>query len=124
MNSSDDLGLECSVCFDTKTIESITFLPCIHFLCSCCYDKLNKNECPFCRNKLREEEEQDSYSETENEYNDIAFEMLVLEESRDRKKKRKCKKREQRIIKLMKDNKEIIVSLNRNTYTILDSLQS
>ena len=124
MEDSEQLGLECLVCFDNKTIESITFLPCIHFLCSTCYDKLKKNECPFCRNQLREEQEQDSYSETENEYQDVQFEMLVIEENRTRRRDKKFKKKEKRIMKLIKDNKEIIVSINRNTYTVLDSLEN
>ena len=111
--------IECLVCFDKKPIDSITFLPCIHFLCSVCYDKLKKNECPFCRNQLREEQEEESYSENENEYHDAQFEMLVTE----RRKNKKSKKRKQRLMKIIKDNKEVIVSINRNTYRVLDSLE-
>jgi hypothetical protein len=124
MEDAEQLGLECSVCFDIKTIDSITFLPCIHFLCSACYNKLKKNECPFCRNQLREEQKEDSYSETENEYHDVHFEMLVIEENKSRRRDKKSKKKEQRIMKLLKDNKEVVVSINRNTYIILDSFEN
>lgn len=120
MEDSDQLGLECLVCFDNKTIDYITFLPCIHFLCSSCYDKLKKNECPFCRNQMREENREDSYSETENEYNDLQFEMLVLDETRSRRKDKKSKKKEQRIMKLLRDNRELTVAINNNTYRVLE----
>ena len=35
-----------------------------------------KNECPFCRNIISPEKEEESFDEAENEYNDIEFEML------------------------------------------------
>lgn len=124
MEDPGQLGLECLVCFDNKTIDSITFLPCIHFLCSDCYDKLKKNECPFCRNQMREENREDSYSETENEYNDLQFEMLVIDETRSRRKDKKMKKKEQRIMKLIKDNREVTVSISNNTYTVLETLEN
>ena len=125
MKKEEELGLECSVCFEIKPVDSVTFLPCIHFLCSCCYEKLKKNECPFCRNKLREEHEEDSYDETENEYNDVQFEILVLEESRTRRRNRKNRRQEKKIMKLMRDTKEILVSIDSvNTYTILGTLDS
>ena len=117
------MDLECSICMENKNLENIVFLPCIHFLCSACYNKLKKNECPFCRNQLREEQE-DSYSETENEYHDLQFEMLDIEENRSRRRDKKSRKKEQRIMKLIKDNKEVVVSINRNTYRILDSLEN
>lgn len=116
------MELECSICMDSKELEKINFLPCIHFLCLECYEKLKKNECPFCRNKIKEEDS-DSYDERENEYNDVEFEMLVSEEStRPKRKNRKDKKQEKRIMKLLKNNQEIVVSINsRNTYSILTS---
>lgn len=115
------MDLDCGVCLESKTIDHITFLPCIHFLCSSCYEKLHKNECPFCRNKLRDEQDTDSYDERENEYNDVEFEMLVMEESEKRRKKNK--KIHKKVMKIMKNNQELIVSIGRrNTYQILDSL--
>ena len=86
------LLFECGICMDSKTIECINFLPCIHFICTNCNDRLTKNECPFCRNIISEEIE-DLYDEVENEYNDVQFEMLVMEEDRaTRRKNKKFKK--------------------------------
>jgi hypothetical protein len=118
------LLLDCSICMENKTIDKISFLPCIHFLCSACHEKLKKNECPFCRNRIRDESEYDSYDERENEYNDVNFEMLVLEEDRrsKRKKNRSNKRNEKRIMKLMKNNNEIIISIRRNEYEILSTV--
>jgi len=124
MNDSSNMDLECSICFDTKSVDKITFLPCIHFLCSQCYEQLKKNECPFCKNKLREEEEEDSYDETENEYHDTEFEMLIAGSSENRRR-RKNKKMEKRIMKIMKNNNEVIISIGRrNTYEILSSMDN
>lgn len=90
------LLFECGICMDNETIDCINFLPCIHFICANCYDKLIKNECPFCRNIISEENE-DSYDETENEYNDVQFEMLVTDEDRrTRRKTKKIKKQEKK----------------------------
>ena len=123
MNDISNMDLECSICFDTKSVCKITFLPCIHFLCSQCYEQLKKNECPFCKNKLREEEE-DSYDETENEYHDTDFEMLIAGSSENRRR-RKNKKMEKRIMKITKNNNEVIISIGRrNTYEILSSLEN
>jgi hypothetical protein len=119
---SSSLLFECGICMDTKTIEFINFLPCIHFICTNCYDKLVKNECPFCRNIISEEKEEDSYDERENEYNDVEFEMLVLEEKRPKRKSKKCKKHEKRIMRLMENNKEVFVSINQNTFRVLSNV--
>lgn len=123
MEDSSKLELECYICFDKKSVEKITFLPCIHFLCSQCYEQLKKNECPFCKNKLTEEED-DSYDETENEYHDAEFEMLVLGSFENRKRK-KNKRSEKKIMRIIKDNNEMVISIGRrNTYEILSSLES
>lgn len=116
------LLFECGICMDSKTIECINFLPCIHFICTNCYDKLVKNECPFCRNIISEEKEEESYDERENEYNDVEFEMLVLEERRSKRKSKKCKKYQKRIMKLMENNKEVFVSINNNTFRVLSNV--
>lgn len=118
------LVLDCSICMENKPIDKISFLPCIHFLCSACHEKLKKNECPFCRNRLREESDCDSYDERENEYSDIQFEMLVLEEDdrNKRKKKRSDKRNQKRIMKLMKNNSEMVISIRRNEYEILSMI--
>ena len=106
---------------DSKTTECINFLPCIHFICTDCHNKLIKNECPFCRNIISEEEY--SFDETENEYNDVQFEMLVMEEDRrSRRKTKKFKKQEKRIIKLMQNNKEVFVTINHNTFRVLSNI--
>ena len=84
------MDIECSICMEDKNLENIVFLPCIHFLCSECNRCLKKNECPFCRNKITEDP--DSYDEHENEYNDTQFEMLVMERSEEKRKRRKNKK--------------------------------
>jgi hypothetical protein len=113
------LLFECGICMDSKTIESINFLPCIHFICTNCHDKLIKNECPFCRNIISEE---DSFDETENEYNDVHFEMLVMEEDRRSRRTKKFKKQEKRIMKLMQNNKEVFVTINHNTFRVLSNI--
>ena len=125
MNCENVLYLECGVCLENIHINSINFMPCIHFLCVDCYNKLYKNECPFCRNVINEEKELDSYDEQENEYNDVDFEILVLEERNRKNKKKKDKKREKKIIKLIRDNSEIVISVNRNnTYEILSTIST
>ena len=121
--NSENVFLECGVCLENRSIDSINFMPCIHFLCEDCYNKLYKNECPFCRNVINEEKEIDSYDECENEYNDVNFEILVLEERNRKSKRKKDRKREKKIIKFLKDNNEIVVSINRNnTYEILSNI--
>lgn len=115
------MNLECAICFESKKIEDITFLPCIHFLCSKCNNSLKKNECPFCRNKITEDP--DSYDEHENEYNDVEFEMLVMDRTEERRKRKKYKKYEKRIMKLLNNNQEIYISIDsRNTYSILQQV--
>lgn len=117
------LLFECGICMESKNIDCINFLPCIHFICTNCYDRLVKNECPFCRNIISEEKEEDSYDETENEYNDVHFEMLVMEEDRRcRRKTKKFKKQEKRIMKLIQNNKEVYVTINQNTFRILSNI--
>tara|TARA_B100001758_G_C18193337_1_gene495804 strand:+ start:318 stop:701 length:384 start_codon:yes stop_codon:yes gene_type:complete len=116
------LLFECGICMDSKTIECINFLPCIHFICTNCNDRLTKNECPFCRNIISEEIE-DLYDEVENEYNDVQFEMLVMEEDRaTRRKNKKFKKYEKRIMKLIQNNKEVYVPINHNTFRVLSNI--
>jgi hypothetical protein len=118
-DDNDVLLFECGICMENKNIDNINFLPCIHFLCSSCLDKLRKNECPYCRNKISEIQE-DSYDETENEYNDVNFEIIVLEEDRrNSRKQKKNKKREKKIMKLLHNKSETIVSVRYNSYTIL-----
>lgn len=122
MEDSSELKLECLVCFEDKKIDSITFLPCIHFICSTCHDKLVKNECPFCRNILKEEKE-DSFSETENEHVDVQFEILITDRE-SRNKKKKSKKHNKKLLKVVNENREMIISIERNTYRILDTLEN
>ena len=116
------LLFECGICMENKTIEYINFLPCIHFICTNCNDRLTKNECPYCRNVISEEIE-DFYDDTENEYNDAQFEMLVMEEDRITKRKnKKFKKQEKRIMKLIQNNKEVFVNINHNTFRVLSNI--
>jgi len=115
------LLFECGICMENKSLEYINFLPCIHFLCSICYYKLVKNECPYCRHIIREIEI-DSYDEAENEYSDVDFEILVLEESQIRRRKKRYKKQEKKIMKMLNNNAEAFVSYNRNGYTVLTNL--
>ncbi len=117
------LLFECGICMDNKTLGCINFLPCIHFICTICYDKLIKNECPFCRNIISDEKKEDSFDETENEYNDTEFEILVMEEDRrSRRKSKKFKKQEKKIMKLMQNNKEVFVTINHNTFRVLSNV--
>ena len=121
--NTSELLFECGICMDTKTIENIDFLPCIHFICISCRDKLIKNECPFCRNVIYEEKEEDSYDDTENEYDDVHFEMLVMEEKhRPKRKSKRFKKQEKRIMKLLQDKREVYVNINNNTLRVLSNL--
>ena len=115
------LLFECGICMDNKSIDSVNFLPCIHFLCVACFQKLAKNECPFCRNTISQEKEEDSYDERENEYNDTELEMLVFEEP-VRRKTKKNKKYIKKIMKLMDKNKEVYVSFENNTYRVLSNV--
>ena len=119
---SSDLLFECGICLDNKSLECIDFLPCIHFVCTECRDKLVKNECPFCRHIISEEKEEDSYDEAENEYHDIQFEMLVMDPGpRTRRRSKKIKKQEKRIMKLLQDNKETYICVNQNTFRVLSN---
>lgn len=123
MESETSLLFECGICMENKNLDCINFLPCIHFICTNCHDKLIKNECPFCRSIISPEKEEDSYDSAENEYNDIEFEMLVLEEERRPKKKtKKFKRQEKRIMKLMNNNKEVFVTVDRNTFRVLSNI--
>ena len=120
---SSDLLFECGICMDNKPLECIDFLPCIHFVCIECREKLVKNECPFCRHIIDVEKEEDSYDEAENEYHDVQFEMLVMDPGpRTRAKSRKIKKQEKRIMKLLRANKEIYVNVNHNTFRVLSNI--
>lgn len=112
------MELECSICMDNKKIEDITFLPCIHFLCSDCNKCLKKNECPFCRNKIAEDP--DSYDECENEYSDTDYEMVSIDRSEERRKRKKNKKYQKKIMRVLNNDNDVYISINsRNTYTIL-----
>ncbi len=123
MESETSLLFECGICMENKNLDCINFLPCIHFICINCHDKLIKNECPFCRSIISPEKEEDSYDSAENEYNDTEFEMLVLEEERRPKRKtKKFKRQEKRIMKLMNNNKEIFVTINHNTFRVLSNI--
>lgn len=114
------LLFECGICMDNKEVDNITFLPCIHFICTTCYDKLTTNLCPFCRNVISEEKEEDSFDEAENEYHDVQFEILVLEEDRRaRKRDKKNRKKEKKIMKLLENNSEVVMSGSGNSFTIL-----
>ena len=126
VDTAEDLLFECGICMDNKTIENINFLPCIHFLCSSCLNKLVKNECPYCRHTISEKEEDDSYDEAENEYNDVNFEIMVLEEDQGgrRRKNKRYRKQEKRILKLLENNSEVIVSVCNNNFTVLRNIST
>ena len=41
----------CCICYDKKVDKM--FIPCRHFMCSSCIDKLEKDSnCPFCRSLI------------------------------------------------------------------------
>lgn len=118
---TSNLLFECGICIENKSVEHVTFLPCIHFICVRCYDKLIKNECPFCRNIISDIKEEE-YDPAENEYDDVEFEILVSEENvRPKKNKKKFKKREKKILKLLNDNKEVFVTIDHNTFRVLSN---
>lgn len=122
MDSGTSLLFECGICMENKKLECINFLPCIHFICNICHDKLLKNECPFCRSIISSEKEEDSYDSCENEYNDAEFEMMVLEERRHKRKSKKVRKQERKIMKLMNNNRELFVTVNSNTFRVLSNI--
>ncbi len=112
------MDLECSICMEDKNLEDMVFLPCIHFLCSNCNKCLKKNECPFCRNKIKEDP--DSYDEHENEYNDNEYDALAMNRTKERRKRKKAKKYEKKIMRLVNNNQDTYISIDsRNTYTLL-----
>ena len=42
--------MECNICFDDNVIEAnMVYLGCFHSICKKCFDRLKKDECPFCR---------------------------------------------------------------------------
>lgn len=43
-------GIICPICFNNK--KSTICLPCRHFFCRICIDKLTKKNCPICREKI------------------------------------------------------------------------
>jgi hypothetical protein len=47
---------ECEICFKENVNDSsIVFLECAHSLCKSCYNRLLKDECPFCRSVINRE---------------------------------------------------------------------
>tara|TARA_Y100001938_G_C7972454_1_gene370025 strand:- start:178 stop:408 length:231 start_codon:yes stop_codon:yes gene_type:complete len=69
---------------------------------------------------ISEEKEEDSFDEAENEYHDVQFEILVLEEDRRvRKRDKKNRKKEKKIMKLLENNSEVVMSGSGNSFTIL-----
>jgi hypothetical protein len=40
----------CNICYNENT--NIVYLPCTHFLCKVCLDRLQQHKCPFCRINL------------------------------------------------------------------------
>ena len=44
---------ECGICYETKLQR---FLPCKHSVCHDCYDQLQGDNCPYCRQPFRKKE--------------------------------------------------------------------
>lgn len=42
---------ECSICYEVKMEK---FLPCSHSVCHDCYDRLQGDNCPYCRKPFRQ----------------------------------------------------------------------
>lgn len=59
---------ECEICYEE--MKNKTFLPCHHFLCNECYQKIS-NTCPFCRQPIIEKiikEEKEEAMENDPDY--------------------------------------------------------
>lgn len=57
---------ECGVCYEIKLER---FLPCSHSVCHECYEKLQGDNCPYCRQPFREPTV-NSFFQRNNEYSD------------------------------------------------------
>ncbi len=115
-SSSSDLIIECNICFESKSLNDISFLPCIHFLCNNCYSKLKKNECPYCRNKI--EEEHSDFEDAENEYSDVNFEVLIVEHENNRRKRKK-KKAEKKLLRSLNNSEGEWILASNNSFRML-----
>lgn len=115
-----ELSLECEICFECKPLKDISFLPCIHYLCNDCYMCLKKNECPFCRNVLSNDDDSD-FKDEENEYNDTNFEILVLESDSSNRRKRRKRREEKKIMRIINNSREEYIIYTGNSFQALDS---
>ena len=59
---------ECNICYEIKLEK---FLPCNHSVCHDCYDKLQGDNCPYCRHPFRQS--RNNFFENQNQED----EMLV-----------------------------------------------
>lgn len=45
---------ECLICYHTDVaVDEMVYLECLHRLCKCCYNQLQKQSCPFCRTVIK-----------------------------------------------------------------------
>lgn len=77
---------ECEICLEKFPRDVFQFLPCAHFMCKFCFEKLKKLECPYCKHSFSEEitEEEEQYL-TEN--------LEIPDEPNLRKKKKRKNKK-------------------------------
>ena len=43
---------ECEICLEKFPIDCFEFMPCMHKMCSFCFNSLSKTECPFCKTSI------------------------------------------------------------------------
>lgn len=45
---------ECTICYETRSLEDEVVLPCTHTLCVICYESIlnNRPRCPYCRYEI------------------------------------------------------------------------
>lgn len=56
---------ECKICYEIKLEK---FLPCSHSVCHECYDKLQGNNCPYCRQPFRNNSSNDFFNNNNNDF--------------------------------------------------------
>jgi hypothetical protein len=95
---------ECEICIEKFPIDCFEFMPCMHKMCSFCFNSLSKTECPFCKTSIInlnyetvENEIPENYEleEREKEYDKEYYKSynLINEKKNENKNKKKIKRK-------------------------------
>ena len=87
---------ECEICLEKFPRDVFQFLPCAHFMCKFCFEKLKKLECPYCKHSFSEE-----ITEEEEQY---LIENLEIPDEPNLRKKKKRKKKKNFIFNLQNEH--------------------